>query len=66
MLRPSDAVDGGGGQRGLVQVIKVWVGHGLARRDPLGRIVDQHFLKDTMRVIEKELLDDVQKYRAWL
>ena len=36
---------GAGRQSGLVQVVKVGVGHGLAGRDPLGRVVDQRFLR---------------------
>lgn len=37
-------VDAGSRQGRLVQVIEVWVSHGFPCRDPLGRIVDQHFL----------------------
>ena len=40
-----DSVDAGSWQGGSVQVIKVRVSHGLTCRDPLGRIIGQHFLE---------------------
>lgn len=40
-----DFVDAASRQGRLVQVIKVRMCHGLTCRDPLGRIVGQHFLK---------------------
>ena len=43
-VRGSD-LGGAGRQRRLVQVVKVGVGHGLAGRDPFGRVVDQSFLR---------------------
>lgn len=48
-VRVSDFVDAGCGQGGFIQVIKVRVSHGLARRDSLGRIVGQHFLQQRRR-----------------
>ena len=46
----SDLVDAGSRQGGFIQVIKVRVSHGLTCRDPLGRIVGQHFLQEGRKV----------------
>lgn len=45
------SIDIGCGQGGLVQVGKVHMIQGLLSRDPLGRVIDQHFLKNKLHFI---------------
>ena len=40
---------GFGGKRHLVEVVEVGVQQGLAGRDPLGGVVDQHLQRDKIR-----------------
>lgn len=51
-----DFVDAGSRQGRFVQVIKVRVSHGLACRDPLGRIVGQHFLQERADSVTQDIL----------